>query len=434
MLIIRGFVAFAVCVIMGMFSHAASAQTGSADADDWAELKSRYNIFALRNALEHHLDVSDGVRSLAVAYVGAFSRDFEIADQRLAHARRYARARGDVVLGHSVEGVANVLLREQGRFQALSERLKGGPHSGGVWEQRVKFWSDALTSAFVDADDFTMTNISPDGDRIILPVSFGDTGGTMLFDTGAEETLLSSSYADKYHVTPSGIRFSMLTIDGPRDTELGRISDLVFGAARFGGISVGIQTQTDGVIGFYLNKGATGIMGYPLISRFGKIDFFVEGGRVERLTFHRSDERVRDGVEPNVIVREDKPYVKVRVNGEIYSCIFDTGAPRSLFSSAIINRHAKALGLNVLSKKQARKSGLSAKDNSRYVQLVPLHAGRRDLELENVYMVETSGSDREFCLIGLDAVIKSGGARFDMDSLKLVFGRHSAQTHLFGLR
>ena len=70
MLNIRVFIA-ALCVILGAFSGNSRAQTGSQDADDWAQLQSGRNIFALREALETNLDISDGVRALAVAYVGA---------------------------------------------------------------------------------------------------------------------------------------------------------------------------------------------------------------------------------------------------------------------------------------------------------------------------------------------------------------------------
>lgn len=427
MLNLRAFFA-ALCLILGVCSAGAMAQSGSQDANDWIELRADQNIFALREALETDLDVSDGVRALAVAYIGAFSRDFEIANQRLDYAYRYAQARGDNTFARYVDQVEDILLREQGRFQALASRLKRGPEAGGAWQQRVAFWSDTLTSSYIGAPEFTLKNISPDDGRIILRASFSDVGGTLLFDTGAEGSLLSSNYAAKYDAERSGVNFSMLTIDGPRETELARIPDLVVGAARFGKVAVGIQDQTDGVIGFFLNKGATGIMGFPLISRFGKIDFHVEGDRVETLTFHRPTKRARGG-DPNVMMREDKPYVKVRLNGETYSCIFDTGAPRSLFSSAIVDRHKRALDLDILSDAQAKKHGLGRK--ARYLASVPIRAGHREIELTHVHMVEARG---DFCLVGLDAVIKAGGAQLDINNLSLSFGESGAQTHAFNLR
>ena len=100
MLNLRVFVT-ALCFILGGFLNVATAQTGSQDANDWIALQSGPNIFALREALENDLQASDGVRALAVAYIGAFSRDFDIANQRLDYARRYARARNDVVFALS---------------------------------------------------------------------------------------------------------------------------------------------------------------------------------------------------------------------------------------------------------------------------------------------------------------------------------------------
>ena len=433
MLNLRVFVT-ALCFILGGFLNVATAQTGSQDANDWIALQSGPNIFALREALENDLQASDGVRALAVAYIGAFSRDFDIANQRLDYARRYARARNDVVFAEYVERVEDILLREQGRFQALATRLGHGAGAASPWGQRVAYWSEKLTTSYIGAPEFSLSNISPDDVRIILPVSFSDVGGTLLFDSGAEGSLLSPEFADKFDAVTSGVNFSMLTIDGPRLTELASVPDLVIGAAKFGEVTVGIQNQVDGVIGFFLNQGATGIMGFPLMARFGRIDFNVEEGRVDTLTFYRPGKRDKRANEPNIMIREDKPYAKVTLDGETYSCIFDTGAPRSLFSKAIVERYQERLALEVLTRKQAKSRGLGGAKKVKYVSSVPVRAGHREIVLENVHMVETAAPDTDFCIIGLDAVIKAGGARLDLNNLHLTFGSQNNVNHAFNLR
>lgn len=428
MLNLRAF-CLSACLIVGGFSGLGTAQSASVDAQDWDALKGRRNIFALRQALETNLGVSDGVRALGVAYIGAFSRDFDIANQNLGFARNYARARGDAAFAYEVEKVERVLMREQGRYQALSARLQ----KGSAWQLMVSYWAGTFTSSYIGEQEFTLENISPDDARIIISANLGNLPGTLLFDTGAESNLLSAEFATKYGAERSGIRFDMLTVDGPRSTELARLDALDIGTARFGGVPLGIQTQRDGVIGFFLNKGATGILGFPLISRFGEIDFNVSAGRVQDITMRRPSGLARSGDEPNMMIREDKPYIKVDIQDETYSCIFDTGAPRSLFSSAIIARHESELGLSYLNTREARKAGLGTK--ARYLEAMSFRAGHREVTLEHVQAVDAGGPGSDFCLVGLDAVISSGGGRMDMQNFQLRLGSNdSARSQVFNLR
>ena len=290
------------------------------------------------------------------------------------------------------------------------------------------------TTSVIDDQQFSLDNISPDDARVILAVSFGDASGTMLVDSGAEGSLLSPEFAKKYGATGSDVNFSMLTIDGPRWTELATIPNLTFGAAQFDEIPVGIQNQVDGVIGFFLNQGATGIMGFPILSRFGRIDFHVGASRVNSLTFHRPRDQVRKGKNPNIMIREEKPYLRIKLEGQTYSCIFDTGAPRSLFSSKIIDRHKTALAIDVLSDKDVRERSLGGRGKAEYIDALTFRAGHREIVLDNVHMVEASPADSEFCLIGMDAVINAGGARFDIDNLHLFFGPVEARSQAFNLR
>ena len=429
MLKIRIFLA-SLCLILGMCSEYAFAQSSSQDADDWDQLRGRRNIFALRNELETNLPVSDGVRALGVAYIGAFSRDFDTANENLGFARNYATARGDDAFGEAVDNVEQILMREQGRYQALSARLERSAQAGSTWQRMVAFRAAALTSAYIGVQEFSLQNISPDDARIIVPAQLGGVAGTLLFDSGAESSLLSGHYAQRYGAEPAGVNYSMLTADGPRTTELARLSSLELGAARFGNVSLGVQTQTNGVIGFFLNEGATGILGFPIISRFGAVDFKVVGTRVEKVVLRRPIAGRRAPEKPNMMIREDKPYIKVTLEGETYSCIFDTGAPRSVFSSTIIARHEAGLSLEALSRRDTKKAGLLWGDGAgvRYIADLPMRAGHREISLQNVQMIEGGGPASDFCVVGLDAVISSGGARMDMTNLQISFGVNNSLT------
>lgn len=422
---------------MGMGLSWAMAQDGSRDADDWDNLRGRRNIFALRQVLAADAPVSDGVRALGMAYIGAFSRDFERAQQNLDHARHYAITRGDTAFLRDVEEIAQVLLRERGQYHTLAAQLSQSQTGGTIWQRMVSFWAEMPTSFFMGVPAFSLPNISPDDARIIVPVQFGGVAGTMLLDTGAESSLLSAHYADRYGALPSGVRFSMLTVDGPRVTQLARLSSLELGPARFGAVNLGVQTQSDGVIGFFLNEGATGILGFPLLARFGEIDFQVEHNRVARVTLRRPLAMGSSNDTPNMMIREDKPYIHVTVEGETYSCIFDTGAPRSLFSGTIIARHQKNLRLEDLSLREAKKAGLfwEGTASMRHIRRLPIRAGHREISLENVQVLEGGGPASDFCLVGLDAVIASGGARMNMQALQLHFGENnSLAAHAFNLR
>lgn len=426
-----------LCLILGAALPVSQAQTYSQDVADWEDLRGRRNIFALRDALETDLQVSDGVRALGEVYISAFSRDFQHANQTLEFVRNYARVRQDTAFAHEVDKVEQILMREQGRFQALASHLSRGPEAGSVWHKMVNFKAQTLTSSYAAAPEFALQNISPDDARIIVPANLNNTAGTMLFDTGAESSLLSSTYADTYRVERSGINFSMLTVDGPRQTELAKIDSVEIGAVRFGGVPLGVQTQTDGVIGFFLNEGATGILGFPMISRLGEIELQVTGERVEQVVVRRKTSSRRSGDKPNMLIREDKPYIHVALEGQVYSCIFDTGAPRSLFSSAIIARHRATLALEVLGRRQAKAAGLhwGAGAGIRYIKSVPARAGHRELDLRNVQVLEAGGPASDFCVIGLDAVISSGGARMDMQDLQIHFGENKSLTSTaFNLR
>ena len=433
--IIRFFVL--ACLILGMGVCDSAAQTGSQDADDWNELRGRRNIFALREALDANLPVSDAVRALGEAYIGAFSYDFQVAAQALGYAKTYAKVRRDHAFAGEVDKVEQILMRQQGRFQALDTHFSRGPENGTIMHQIAAYKAGLFTSIYMAAPEFTLENISPDNGRIVVGASFNGKAGTLLFDTGAETNLLSDQYADQYDAQLSDISFSMLTVDGPRYTRLARLNSLEVGAAKFGGVPLGVQTQKDGVIGFFLNEGATGILGFSLISRLGKVEFQVEDQRVKQVIVRRQDGKRRVTTKPNMMVRDDKPYIRVAVDGAVYSCIFDTGAPRSLFSREIIAKHSASLGLEMLSRRRARAAGLHTGKGAglRYVASVPVRAGHRELDLQNVQVLEGGGPASDFCLIGLDAVIKSGGARMDMQALQIYFGENKSWTSTaFNLR
>ena len=191
------------------------------------------------------------------------------------------------------------------------------------------------------------------------------------------------------------------------------------------------------MIGFFLNEGATGILGFPLISRLGEVSFQVDGTRVTNVSVRRQEGEQQSHTKPNMMIRDDKPYIRVTVDGAVYSCIFDTGAPRSLFSREIIARHSDALGFEVLSRRQARAAGLHTGKGAgvRYIKRVPARAGYRELDLQNVQVLDAGGPASDFCLIGLDAVISSGGARMDMQALQIRFGENKPWTSTaFNLR
>ena len=88
----------------------------------------------------------------------------------------------------------------------------------------------------------------------------------------------------------------------------------------------------------------------------------------------------------------------------------------------------------MLTRKQAKSRGLSGDKKIKYVSSVPVRAGHREIVLENVHMVETAAPDTDFCIIGLDAVIKAGGARLDLNNLHLTFGSQNNVNHAFNLR
>lgn len=436
MLNLRAF-CLSACLILGSASGYSMAQPASVDAEDWDALKGRRNIFALRRALETGVPASDGVRALGVAYIGAFSRDFEIAEQNLTFAHNYAAARGDRALAREVDKVERVLLREQGAYKALGRRLAQGPKKGSPWQRMVNFWAETPTRSRASQTSFVLENISPDDGRIVLPVSFGQSAGNLLFDTGAQSSLLSRHYAEVFKARPSDINYRMLTVDGERKTQLARLETLKLGAMEFENLSVGVQGQSDGVIGFFLNKGATGILGFPEIAHFGVIDFAVSGIRVETVRFGVAQGRTGARGEPNMMIREDKPYIKVEIEDAVYSCIFDTGSPRSIFSRTIIARHEDRLGLSYLSVREAKQVGLSHPGGQKadYIASLPVYTGHRDMGLEFVQVTDGGGPSFDFCLIGLDAVINSGGGRMDMDSLQVHFGQTSSQgTRAFNLR
>lgn len=428
----------AVCLILTIDLSGAMAQPVSQDAEDWEWLRGQRNIFALREALETNLPVSDGVRALGIAYVSASLRDFRAAYEYVGYARNYAQARQDADFMQVVTDIEQTVMREQGRFQALAAHLSRGPETGSVWQRMVSFRAETLTSSYLKAPEFKLKNISPDDGRLIVPAQIGGAAGTLLFDTGAESTLLSDTYAEESGAERSGITFNMLTVDGPRITELARLDSLGLGAARFGGVTIGVQKQRDGVIGFFLNEGATGILGFPLLSRFGEMQFHVTGERIEHVTLRRpagQGDHLSD--RPNVMIREDKPYLHISLDGQTYSCIFDTGAPRSVFSSVIIARHENSLSLETLTLRETKRAGLLWQEGRRidYVKSIPVRVGHREVSLQNVQVLEGGGPAADFCVIGLDAVIASGGARLSLDNLQFYLGENNRlSSQLYNLR
>jgi len=181
------------------------AQPRQNDAADWVDLHGRYNIFALRDVLETDLAVSDGVRALGMAYIDSLSGEFERANQNLSYAKRFALARRDTAFAREVTKVELSLLRAQGRFvELVSAHVDAGDNS---LQARARFWAETPLSSYISEPYFELPNISPDDNRVVVPLMLGGTPGTMLFDTGAENTLLSRKYANLYGAEPSGVRF-----------------------------------------------------------------------------------------------------------------------------------------------------------------------------------------------------------------------------------
>jgi len=112
--------------------------------------------------------------------------------------------------------------------------------------------------------------------------------------------------------------------------------------------------------------------------------------------------------------------VKLKLDGETYSCLFDVGAPYSFISEDMFQKHKKALGLKLMKRSERNKSFDFKIDKA--VRQIPAILAGTTIDLNNVIIRNRKRSSSK-CFIGIDTIIKSGGLSLSLNSGQIKFGQ-----------
>jgi len=263
--------------------------------------------------------------------------------------------------------------------------------------------------------------------RIYVPVQMGSRNINFLLDSGATISTLFNPELENIDLIDSGINIKMY-MQGFKlvETKLSNLIHVKIGQTEIKNLQV--LNVTDGPFDDELRKKEiSGLLGSDIIEKFGGVQLSTKNYRITKAEFYTPKDKNIDPLNGNFLRHYRDPHVKVSIGDKVYTCVFDTGATKSHITLPIYKEHKKALGLKRISGKKLDRREYSRNYLSRpfkdrnYVIELPVKAGGVDFILQRVVVNEVDRFNGD-CLIGLDAVLETGGAKLDFVNYKFELG------------
>lgn len=146
------------------------------------------------------------------------------------------------------------------------------------------------------------------------------------------------------------------------------------------------------------------LLGAREILKFGGLSMEVAKGKVVAASLGKPSFSGLDTGPPNLLIRDSIPFIRVEIGERTYACVFDTGAGVSFISSDLFSQNNES-------------EGWRRRRNT--VRRMMFKAGGRNISLRDVQIKDWKNPG---CLIGLDAVVASGGVDVDFEIPRIQFG------------
>ncbi len=376
--------------------------------------------------LQHYIrTLSENDRSvtaiIARAQISALVYDFEGASNLLQLAEALLANTDDERLKRHVSFLVYLNYSAQEDYQGYLNRPEDKQISFPTAYKREiqrRNVSGPVAATFEGAPVY-LENMTPDGPYIMLGGLINDKAASILFDTGSDQTLMSSGSAEKYRLPATG----EAQITGPaaefRNFGFSQLDTLQLGNVQQVSIPVSVPISKS----FDQQVADTGdmIMGFRDIRRFGGVKIFVDEEKIKAVERFTPVLAKLGPQNASMLIYNSKPIVQIDINGDVYSCLIDTGAPSSFVSEAIFRKYKNALGLKSGKKTRSQLLGTEKSEKLKTVKRLPLIVNGASITLRQVG--RRRNSDAEYCFLGADAIKAAGGLTFDFINMTAQFGQ-----------
>lgn len=393
------------------------------ESENWQDLV-RHNHYALFDIYENYqtsVAYPAGTRHLiGMDFAGD---NFEVLTERYEAASGYARSVCDRELHDIVAYKYFRILNESGYYSALLDFVNRFPRQiisetdKEKIEIRAKFES-VLTAK--NGAPLILKNVSKKSfpNRLTIETKANGRDSNLIFDTGGDTTSYGEQFGQKAKFFISEFETKHKTsVERIYTTKLGFIDTLKLGSISLKNVHVSLtpfkpnEFWCDGK-----NKeNFDGLLGFDEIKKLGdRISFAVKNDRVDHIIIenYSPDETIIDensDIETKIILgaHASKPYVNLKIEGQSYACLWDTGWDVTTLSKTMYDKHA-----DVITPKVPASNTITGRLEQAVVAGKSLP--------HDIRFMDTSRES--FCVVGLNAMIEAGGATWDVKNARLNFG------------
>lgn len=412
-----------VALIAGSFSVYAQDDIGIQHY--WSDGQPGFNIFQLRERLKTDKSLSDFQRHLALTYLHIYALDFDKADAAFTLAQEdISEEEVEEEINKQIYDVSKTLLRAKKSYGQLAELYADVEGQDNIWANYYSKLSSYTSSLKRQSKQYEVKNLASDpAKKVTIQSINNDHSVELLFDTGGFLSIIQPKEAKAANIIVSDVSLPIAGVGFEESLTLAQVKTLAIGGVTQKDTPILVPHSETSIMSSHVLGELDGLLGMQQISKLGRVSLIVENATVSSLRFDfPSIEEVND-IPQNLLIRENKLIAEIKIDNQIYSCLLDTGSPITILSEDIYKRHKASNALKRISSKAASYKGLSG-----YFSKKPAFLERLDIEIageivqfSNVELVDFKGRP-DYCFIGLDSIIKAGGATIDVSNLMISFG------------
>lgn len=424
----RLFVAF--IILLNVIVYGAGdlhAQTDIGIEQYWNNGRPGYNIFELSKRVTEDDALHGFDRHLALTYLYIFGGDLGAAEHQLELAKL-----SEVTQANQPETVDQIydaeraLLRAGGKYEALADLLAQKDGSNNIWTDYYNEFSRYHQIVTNSTTPYELQNVSTTpSSRIAIQAIVNGVSATLLFDTGGTLSIIQPDLAKSAGISLSAVSVPIRGISFEDSLALTGIDEFSIGDLSFVNTPIMVPTSDDSFIAQNLSREFSGILGMTQLSQFGSVAFIVTEQHVSSLRIEHSNTTIGTPETPsNLMIRSDKLFARLLLDGHIYSCLVDTGSPFTAISETIFEKHKTNMELKKVRPRKAKRRGLTGAHSNRpaFVESLQVEVSGELFSLTDIELVDSNKRPPDYCLLGLDSIIEAGGATIDFSKLSIKLG------------
>ncbi len=408
-------------IALSAFLISPSGKTqGDDERPSWQQLSTR-NPFILIEQYEQGEITDLKANHYAGVLVAGYRQDFDLAFQRLKVAQDQANQVDDAGFATALLGLKAAMLLWTERY---TEIVNAQDEFSSILPANqidaFTYWAKIRSQVRIPKTPYTLKNIAKDDSRIEVLGRLNDVETRFIFDTGADSLLMGQRMSDRINANLSSITLTSETVNKRFSTRLGTVDSIEVGIARLENFPASVLNQELDEIWNYNGEFPDAVLGIREIRKLGEtVKFSVSNDRVDEISIIPEKDIAREKkLSFNLILVGQKPIIKLALGDQIYSCLFDVGAPWSYISEEIFERHKRSLNLKTLKRKERRKR--FGVDISKAIDGLPVDLG--DNNPFTLRFVQVRKDVNSQCFIGIDAVLQAGGATMSIKQERIEFG------------